>query len=149
MNKRRSASQAFATAALLSGQLDGLLAAWEHSIEADRVAGHHDPLSLVPTEPTEAIVTLERELVTLEYEIDLLRGQADAETRRAREWEENAALALREARIDLAKDAARHVEEHRAAAEALTAEVSATTDVADLYRRSLSSIRATHAEERR
>jgi phage shock protein A len=143
MNKHRSASQAVTTATLLlSGQLDGLMAAWERAIETERDAKPNTAPTLVPTEPTAAIATLEREIVTLDLEITRLRTQADDETQRALDWDQRAMLAVRAGRIGLAKDASRHAEVHRGAAEALTAEVSATTEATDSARRALSAMRA-------
>ena len=149
MNKHRSASQAVTTAALLSGQLDGLMVAWERAIKTDRSVVPTTRPNLAATEPTVAIARLERELVTLESEMKRLRTQADDEARRALEWDGRAMLAARDARMDLAKDASRHAEEHRAAAEALAAEVNATGEAADSFRRALSAIRAAHVTARR
>ena len=149
MNKHRSASQAVTTTALLSGQLDGLLAAWERSIETERSSVRNTPPDLVPIERTAAIARVERELATLELEMTRLRTQADVEARRALEWDGRAMLAAREARADLAEHASRHAEAHRLAAEALAAEVSATGEAADSFRRALSAIRAADATAHR
>jgi hypothetical protein len=127
---------------LLTRQLDGLMAAWERAIPTEPSSAPNTPRNLEPIELTSAIASAEGELATLELEMTCLRTQADAEARRALEWDRRATQAARQARADLSKDASRHAEEHRLAAEALAAEVGAMGEVANSVRRALSAIRA-------
>jgi hypothetical protein len=147
--KRRLTPPALTTAALLSGQLDGLMAAWERTIETEGALVSSVDIHLPPTEPEAAIRTLERELAALEQEVTRLNRQADAESQQVLSWEVRAMLAEREARIELASVASRRVSEHRAAAAALALEAAATTEAADAFRNAISAIRLTQKTRRR
>jgi len=138
MNSHESAARTVTTATLLTGQLDGLMAAWERT-----VATAHAGTSVGPRfEPAAALADLEHELGALERELADLQKQVDAEVRRVAHWEARAMLADREGRDDLVRQAVHRQQEHRDAADAFATEAAATAEVADAYRDAIVAIRA-------
>jgi hypothetical protein len=143
MDMRESAARTATTAALLSGQVDGLIAAWERTI-ASAQAGASGPAGGAPSaDPAAALAELEHQLGAMDRELAELREQADGEARLAGEWQGRAMIAVRDGRDDMARSAVRRQQEHRDAADALDAEVEATTELADAYRKAITTIRAT------
>jgi hypothetical protein len=144
MNKGALAAQTMTSAQLLSGQLDGLMAAWKRTIATEQSDALMATPGLHTKESSAVIAELESELVALEHDVISLRRQAHAEVKLAVGWQDRAMLAVRESRDVLVRNALRHAEEHRSAADALATEAGVLEEVAATYRRAVAAIRTQH-----
>ncbi len=135
-------SRPFVAAALLSGQLEGLIASWEKTLvskpgswlDTRRRAGRN-------TGPAAVMTALEAELADLERDAAALRDDAHRYRQVAGDWERRAMLAVQDNRFDLAKNAMARHHELLAEVETLDAEVAAMTESAEAYRRALATLR--------
>ena len=107
MRSYESAGDIAKTAALLSGQLDGLMSAWERSIsETTPESGMKGAIN---------VSELERELTSLEGATAAARTAAEAHSKQADAWDAKARFATHEGRKDLADVAIQRANEHREA----------------------------------
>lgn len=139
-------SRPFVAAALLSGQLEGLISSWEKTL-ASKPGSWLDTRRRAqrdtgPTDPAAVIAALEAELADLERDAAALRNDAQQYRRVAADWERRAMTALQDYRSDLAKNACARRDELLTEVESLEAEVGAMTEAAEGYRRALATLRA-------
>ncbi len=116
-----------ANVALLSGQLDARMTAFETSIAA---GGALPPIGLRSTD-------LQKELAALETLNATARSEAEEEFLKAGDWEAKGILARQAGRDDLAAQATRRAAEHRATGSALRTEVEDTEAALKEFRRIL------------
>jgi hypothetical protein len=133
MGSNESARDIATTAALLSGQLDGLMSAWERSIsETTPEPGRTGAIN---------ISELERELSSLDAATAAARTAAEAHSKQADAWDAKARVATHDGRKDLADVAIQRANEHREAGRELRIEAGEMDKVGQELRSTVDLVR--------
>ncbi len=136
-----SVAKSMTRSALLMGQAEGLVAAWERLIDADAAPAVRAAAGERPDAAT-LLADLERDLADLERQVADLRREAAEETAEAVGWEARAAAAAREGRGDLARHAQQQQRTHADYAAAIGVEADALDEARAWYRSKVSALRA-------
>lgn len=143
MRSNESARDIAKTAALLSGQLDGLMSAWERSIsETTPDSGMKGAIN---------VSELELELTSLEGATAAARTAAEAHSKQADAWDAKARSATHSGQKHLADVAIQRANEHREAGRELRLEADemdkvgqALRSAVDLVRREQTRLASSH-----